>query len=120
MKVPDEIRGQLEALARSRRTRTREFSPDRPCDWRALGMKHPKGNGETFTEDGCWEYIADMIGSGAPIEEIVLKKPAGKKGYVMLLPSGDDSNLIYVKLQLGSGIVIGRSFHYSETPLGEN
>jgi hypothetical protein len=110
--VPDETRNRLATWACSRRTRTREFRSDRPCDWRATGMTDPR-SGEIFTEDGAWEYAAEMIRSGVDIEIVELDHPPGKKGYVMLIPSHDPTTAIYVKLQLGGDCVIGRSFHYS-------
>ncbi len=52
---------------------------------------------------------------GADVQEILLEKPPGKKGYVLKL-AGQGTNVIYIKLQLGSGNVIGRSFHLSNRP----
>lgn len=46
------------------------------------------------------------------MEEIILDQPPGKKAYVVLA-HGWESEKIYIKLQLGSGQVIGRSFHLS-------
>ncbi|BBD02447.1 hypothetical protein YGS_C2P0461 [Sphingobium sp. YG1] len=46
------------------------------------------------------------------METISLAKPAGKTGYVMIV-EGFGGEKIYIKLQLGSGQVIGRSFHIS-------
>ena len=39
---------------------------------------------------------------------------AGQKAYVMKIKLDDVNPLLYVKLQLGAGKVIGRSFHYSK------
>ncbi|WP_407157799.1 hypothetical protein [Bradyrhizobium sp. STM 3557] len=77
-------------------------------------MTDPR-TGEVFTEDGAWEYLAAHLEAGVLVEVIELEVPAGKKGYVMLLPSHDPHCRIYVKLQLGADTVIGRSFHYSVT-----
>jgi hypothetical protein len=117
--VTDEIRNRLAARASSRRTRSREFRADRPCDWRATGMTDPR-TGEVFTEDGAWEYTAEMIRSGVDIEIIELQFPPGKNAYVMLVPSHDPKTPIYIKLQLGGDSVIGRSFHYSNHPAANN
>lgn len=111
--VAEEIRNRLAALAQSRRTRTRTFLRSRPCDWRATAMTDPR-SGEVFTEDGAWTYVAEYIVAGVQIEVVTLDLPPGKTGYAMLLPSHDPNTPIYVKLQLGSEVVIGRSFHYSE------
>ena len=48
------------------------------------------------------------------MEPVTLRKPEGAKGYVMKIEIEPDAPLLYVKLQLGSGKIIGRSFHYSE------
>ena len=60
----------------------------------------------------AWEFIADLLESGHPIEEVELHSPPGRKGYVMLVDA-QQSQAIYIKLQMGSGKIIGRSFHYS-------
>jgi hypothetical protein len=78
-------------------------------------MTDPR-TGEIFTEDGAWEYTAEMIRRGVDIEIIDLQFPPGKKAYVMLVPSHDPQIPIYIKLQLGGDSVIGRSFHYSTHP----
>ncbi len=43
---------------------------------------------------------------------MMLEQPEGKTGYVMKVLLG--TKMVYIKLELGSGKVIGRSFHYSE------
>lgn len=115
MAVPKEIRRRLATFASSRRTRTREFTRDRPCDWQATGLTDPRSN-VPFTDDGAWEYIAEHIIADVEIEVIELEHPPGKRGYVMKLPSANSSIFIYVKLQLGSNCVFGRSFHLDYTP----
>jgi hypothetical protein len=57
-----------------------------------------------------------MIEIGTEIEVVELTQPPGKKGYVMSLPSHDPTTPLYVKLQLSSSFVIGRSFHYTIRP----
>lgn len=69
---------------------------------------------QVFTEVGAWEFIAELLEAGHPIQEIDLEIPAGKKAYVLLASGGEKRPEIYIKVQLGSGQVIGRSFHYSE------
>ena len=48
------------------------------------------------------------------MERIVLRVPADSTGYVLKVPLHAGKPDLYVKLQLGAGKVIGRSFHYSE------
>jgi hypothetical protein len=45
---------------------------------------------------------------------VLLDNPPGRTGYVLKIALFGAPRLIYVKLQLGSGNVIGRSFHYSD------
>lgn len=86
-----------------------------PRDWRPTSVVNPKDeDGQVFTEVGPWTFVAELLESGHPIQEIDLDHPPGKKGYVLLVPGAEGRPEIYVKLQLGSGKVLGRSFHYSE------
>ena len=105
------IRRELARLCRSRKTRTAEFSHNQPTHWQPLKTIHPQTK-ETFTEDGAWQFAADLLDAGEPLKEVALKKPPGKKGYVMEIPV-KGGRPIYIKLQLGSGQVFGRSFHHS-------
>jgi len=89
-----------------------EFSKTRPTQWRPYEITNPS-SGLPFTDGGAWELIADRLDAGHPLVEMDLKKPAGKKGYVMLIDICDGKAPVYVKLQLGCGRVIARSFHRS-------
>jgi hypothetical protein len=111
MAISAKIRSRLACLARSRRTRQVEFSSQSPHRWQPAQTTNPKTK-QVFTEDAAWEFIADAIDSGAPIEEIILDKPPGKTGYVLKLPGANST--IYVKLQLLGSHVRGRSFHPSD------
>jgi hypothetical protein len=106
---PDPIRRQLAALAASSRTRILGF----PRDWRPGQVVNPE-DGQVFTPAGAWSFIAQRLEQWEPYEEIELDNPKGKKAYVMLIDMGRDKPKLYVKVQLGSGKIIGRSFHYSE------
>lgn len=109
------VRNELAELARGRRTRTREFSRDRPVRWRPSAVANPGDPGSNFTEEGAWELLADRLTAGHPVEEVELRFPPGKRGYVMKISLGTDHPLLYIKFQRGSGQIIGRSFHYSNT-----
>lgn len=87
------------------------FSPTMPTHWSPQHVRHPD-SGEAFSDDSAWAFIADLIGNGHKIEMIELKKPPGKKGYVLLC-DGYAGDKIYMKIMMGSGKVIGRSFHIS-------
>ena len=92
-----------------------EFSADRPTDWRPGQVRNPDGLLDThFTDPAAWELIASSLEGGHPIEVVELRKPAGATGYVMKIAAEPGQPRIYVKLQLGAGKIIGRSFHYAE------
>jgi hypothetical protein len=90
------------------------YFKDMPTDWRPGQVDNPSG-GLPFTPRTVWHFIQEKLAEGHPIEEVELSNPPGKIGYVMKINTGKDKPEIYIKLQLGSGCVIGRSFHYSET-----
>ena len=115
MALSDSIRRQLVVLARRRRARTTEFTRDRPTDWRPGQVRNPAGVLDThFTDAAAWELIASKLEDGHPVETVKLEKPPGATGYVMEIDIEPGRPPLYVKLQLGSGKIIGRSFHYSE------
>ncbi len=84
-----------------------------PCDWRPQQVRDPR-SGQCFTANGAWEFITECLEAGQELEEVMLQNPEGKTAYVMKVDVGAGRPLLYIKLQLGSGAVIGRSFHYSE------
>jgi hypothetical protein len=109
----DSIRHDLAALCRRSRGRALGW----PRDWRPGTTVDPRDpDNQVFTEVGAWEFVAELLEGGHAIQEIELDNPRGKTGYVMLASGGAQRPEIYIKLQLGSGTVIGRSFHYSEGP----
>lgn len=110
-----EIRRELARLAASKRTRRTVFTESAPCDWRPQQVRDPR-SGLYFTEIGAWEFTVELITNGHTIKIVILDHPPGKKGYVLIVPGCDDLPDIYIKLQLGSGFVYGRSFHPSDKP----
>lgn len=109
--VSEGIRRELIRLCHSARTRRSDFSPTMPTHWAPQDVLNP-ATGEAFTPVGAWEFIVSLLEAGHEIEVIELDKPKGKKGYVMKV-QGVGVEKIYIKLQLLSGIVMGRSFHIS-------
>ena len=110
-----ETRRQLAQFARSARTRTTDFSPNEPTDWRPTQVRRPEGGfSPYFTDAAAWELIADKLDAGHDVDVVELRKPPGAKGYVMKIDLGRDVPPLYVKLQLRRRQVVGRSFHYSE------
>ena len=101
------IRHQLILLARRKKCRKRGW----PNHWRPTGVTNP-ADGNPFTQDGAWEFIAELLENGIDFEHKILDEPEeGANAYVIEKSLGD--RILYIKLQLGSGCVIGRSFHYS-------
>ncbi len=85
-----------------------------PRDWRPTEVVNP-ATGEPFTAWGAWEFIAELLERGHALEEVVLDNPPGKRAYVMRVDLQRDRPQLYIKVQLGSGFIIGRSFHPSTT-----
>ncbi len=110
--VSTSIRHEAAILARRKRARSSDFTLDAPCDWRPETVTNPEDQ-NPFTPDGAWNFIADRLEDESQIVEcVVLRKPAGKKGYEMLIPQQGQRD-ICVKFALGAGKILGRSFHYS-------
>ncbi len=115
MTLEEPIRKQLATLARRGKARITEFTRERPTDWRPGQVRNPDGMLDGyFTDAAAWEFIAAKLEDGHPVDIVELNKPAGAKGYVMKVDIEPGSPQLYIKLQLGSGKIIGRSFHYSE------
>jgi hypothetical protein len=108
-----EVRTQLAALSRRSNARRTAGDRTRPCKWWPNTVK-TRVPDMYFTEVGAWQFVAECLESGTPIEEVVLRKPEGRKAYVMKVHVLPEHETLYIKLQLGAGAVIGRSFHYSE------
>lgn len=104
------IRHQLAILCRRKKARTSAWSTDRPTEWRPNSVVNPEDS-QPFTDPGAWEFVADLLEAGTPMNEVELQNPRGKKAYEMIVDVGGRD--VYIKLQMGAGKVIGRSFHYS-------
>ena len=112
--LKESIRRELIVLARRRHARTSQFSRNRPTNWCPGQVRNPHGTLDRyFTKAGAWEFIATRLEAGHPVEIVELRKPPGAKGYVMKIDIEPGQPQLYVKLQLQSGKIIGRSFHYS-------
>ena len=92
------------------------WTRDRPTDWRPGQVRNPNGMLDThFTNTSAWELISSQLRAGCDVEEVTLRKPLGAKGYVFKIPVESGRPDVYIKLQLGAGEIIGRSFHYSKS-----
>lgn len=112
MEVGDQVRKQLCALARNTKRRTVGRPPVDKSRWFPTSVIDP-ATGAPFTEYGAWEYVAILLESGHACEIVVLDSPPGKSGYVVKCEI-EPGKQLYIKLRLGTDVVIGRSFHYSE------
>jgi hypothetical protein len=110
---PENIRSELRRLVKASHTRRSEFTPSTPTVWRPESVEDPRTK-KPFTPHGAWDFISELLESGHEVEQIVLDKPKGKLGYVLKVPATDSKPRIYIKLQICSGYVYGRSFHYSD------
>lgn len=92
-----------------------EWSEERPTNWRPSSVTNPNPDiNMPFTHRTCWDFIERLLLDKHPIKPITLKKPQGEKGYEMLFETESGPSDIYIKLQIGNGQLIGRSFHYSD------
>ena len=114
MSIDESIRDHIVRLVR-RGDRTSGFTRARPTDWRPGEVPNPRGLLLPYFDDGsAWELIASSLEEGHDVETITLDVPLGRKGYVMKIDLNPGRPLLYIKLELGSGVVFGRSFHESE------
>ena len=105
---PNAVRHQLAVLCRRKAARVLGW----PRQWRPYEIMNPK-TGEPFTDPEAWDLVADLLQDvSIALEEVLLDSPPGKTGYVVEAALNERS--LYVKVQLGAGKIIGRSFHYSE------
>jgi hypothetical protein len=107
-----EQRRQLARFARRKSCRIVGRPPERPSEWRPESVIDPETK-QPFTPAGAWEFIADVLDNKPeiPLETVTLRRPQGRTAYVLKVPLQE--KLLYIKLELGTNVVIGRSFHYS-------
>ena len=68
-----------------------------------------------LTPREAWHLICEALQSGCPLEVVELRHPPGRKAYAFTVALEPGRPRLYVQLELGSGKIIGRSFHYSTT-----
>lgn len=86
--------------------------------WQPRSVRRPD-NGDFFSLTEAWAFVQRQMEEGIEIEIIILKQPPGKAGFVIKAP-GYGGEVIYIKLQLVGDKVIGRSFHTSQLPGGDD
>lgn len=115
MGISDRVRRDLIRYASSKRSRETDFSSDRPTEWKPQTVNNPSSPlGITFSDEAAWNLIVSHLESGHEVKSVALKQPPNRIGYSMLIELERDRPRLYVKLELGSGRVFGRSFHYSD------
>jgi hypothetical protein len=107
----DGIRSQIALLCRRRHCRS--IARNLPCRWYPTTVIN-QSTGLPYNDGGAFEAIAEAIDRGVPMTTVVLREPPGKTAYEMLIPQIGGRGPIYVKVQLGAGQVLARSFHYSD------
>ncbi len=113
MTVPAELKRQIIVLCRNSKTRKLGF-PSRWCPGQVISPESDL----PFTESGAWCLVADVLEAGEELRPVALRNPPAGTGYVITTKLSD-SKEIYIKLQMGNGCVLGRSFHYSAPSGGE-
>ena len=113
MAIREEIRRQIIELARCPSARSSAFTPERPTKWHPNTVVNPE-TGHPFTLSGAWEFIATCAEQGHEIEVLSLRKPAGAPAYVMKVWLEGNRPRLYVKVEVRSGRILGRSFHESD------
>lgn len=109
MNIPAKILQELIRLSSREATRRSEFSSRAPTKWHPEEAQDPK-SGQPYTRFSAWERINAELVAGCDLTQITLDKPPGKTGYTLHFVDGSGKR-IYVKLQIMSGFVMGRSFH---------
>ena len=106
------MRRQLIALIQKRR-RTTQQTRERPARLGFHEIRHPE-SGYWLDRRTVWDVIVELLESNVPLEQVSLRKPPGTKGWVFKARLTRDGPLIYVKLQIVSGVTVAlRSFHRS-------
>lgn len=108
--ISNDVRRCLAQRCRSKRTRRSDFQKEAPTVWVPGTLRDPSTPDCLFTDESAWIFVANALEAGVEVTVITLSRPAGRTAYVMEL-EGHRGVKIYVKLQLGSDYVRGRSFH---------
>jgi hypothetical protein len=108
-RVPLAKREELARLAG--RAATRVVAHQHKSEWSPTTVVNPADdNGQVMFISGTeWNYIRDLLVTDESWKPVTLND--GKTGYVLTKKLAQGT--LYIKLQLGCGCVIGRSFHYS-------
>jgi len=80
-----------------------------PCDWAPHQVLNTTDM--PFSDAGAWELIANLLEGGHPFTSVTLRKPPGDVGYETKVTLRANLPLLYIKIQVKFGRIVGRSFH---------
>jgi hypothetical protein len=110
--VPANIRRDAAILARRKTARSVRFTREAPCEWQPTVVINPE-DGRPFTPEAAWQFVATQLEDPRQkVEWVELRMPPHTKALVMVVEN--QARDIYIKVQLGAGTILGRSFHYSK------
>jgi hypothetical protein len=107
------VRSELSRLAKRKEDRITEWSRHMPTEWTPGKVVNPEVD-MPFTEAGAWHFVAHLLDTGHPIQQVTLRQSRSEVAYVMLVDLKPATPKLYIKLQLKRGKICGRSFHYSD------
>jgi hypothetical protein len=84
-----------------------------PTEWTPGKVINPEVD-MPFTEAGAWVFVARLLDTGYPIQQVTLRQSISEVAYVLLVDLKPGMPKLYIKLQLKGGKICGRSFHYSD------
>jgi len=109
--VSPELRRQVALLCR--RGPSRYVARNLPCDWHPTSVLNA-ATGLPYTDAEAFGAIAAAFEDvGVEVRAVTLRVPPGKTALEVLIPQPGRAP-IYAKVQLGAGVVLARSFHYSD------
>ncbi len=104
---------EIARLGGQSKTRRNNFSREAPSRWEPETIINTE-SGLPFSTPSAWELICKLLLESPGIfTELKLQKPCGQTAYwatITLIPS---NVVVYIKVQLTSGLAHGRSFHIS-------
>ena len=102
---------QLAGLAGDPATRVVGHPPTDPAKWYPTTIIDPR-SGKPFTDAGAWDFVAEMLVGDNRVNIQSFDTPPNETAYTMNIPT--TAGIIYIKVRMGKGRIIGRSFHYSD------
>lgn len=109
----DSLRFTLASMARRRDQRINQWTRECPSEWNPTQVINPETD-IPFSDSSAWLFIAELLECNQCVfDEVPLRHPPGTIGYEALVVIQPNCPKLYIKIQLMSGKILGRSFHYS-------